>query len=84
MKLDSIYGAVGEQLEAIQVFEKIDNKGTIMRKRTLNKLHNWYFMALGRTGLNTQNLLPGGLVILHCYSRIKKKKMKKFKCKVSI
>ena len=35
MKLDSIYGDVTEQLEAIQVFEKIDDMRTIMRKELL-------------------------------------------------
>jgi hypothetical protein len=35
MKLDSIYGDVTKQLEAIQVFEKIDDMRTLMRKELL-------------------------------------------------
>ena len=35
MKLDSIYGDVTEQFKAIQVFEKIDDMRTMMRKELL-------------------------------------------------
>ena len=35
MKLDAIYGTLSEQLEAIQIFEKIDDIRTLMRKDIL-------------------------------------------------